>query len=80
MAEEKYTLTHNKAQKEEALQYHQPLNQQTADTYEKYKKTKIQNGELKSQIHELEREVNKFHKYKELSKTAIPRAHDNLDY
>jgi hypothetical protein len=46
---------------------------------ENYRKVKAQNGELKYKIHEIEREVGKFHKIKEMSKTALPRITENPD-
>jgi hypothetical protein len=62
------------------LEYHQPINAQTASTLELYKKTKATNGELKAKVHQLEREVGKYHNIKELSKTFVPKQYDNPDY
>jgi len=45
-----------------------------------YRKTKAINGELKYKVHEMEREVGKYHKIKELAKTAVPKEIDNPQF
>ena len=77
---ERDTLQKKKQQKEQGLQFHKPINNLTASTLEEYKKTKAKNNELKYTIHQVEREVAKYHNIKELSKTAVPKAYDNPDY
>ncbi len=64
LSQERDTLAQQKRGKEDALEYHQPINHQTASTLELYKKTKAANGELKAKVHQLEREVAKYHRIK----------------
>lgn len=45
-----------------------------------YKKARIANGELKAKVHQLEREVGKYHHLKELAKSFVPKQYDNPDY
>lgn len=80
LTQERDTLAQKKREKEEALEYHQPINAQTASTLEQYKKTKNTNGELKAKLHQLEREVGKYHNLRELAKSSVPRQYDNPDY
>lgn len=77
---ERETLGEGKRAKDQALSYHQPINSQTALTEELYKRTRIENGELKLKVHEAEREVAKYHRIRELAKTTQPPAYDNPDY
>jgi hypothetical protein len=43
LVQERETLAQQKREKEGALEYHQPINQQTSSTLELYKKTKASN-------------------------------------
>ena len=61
---ERETLVKKRTEKEEALEYYKPLDQQVSSTAEKYKKTKSENAELKKKILEKEREINRYHKIK----------------
>ena len=77
---EKQTLLKKKGQKEEALEFQKPLNHQTAATFDKYRKIKSENADLKLVIHEKEKEINKYHKIRELSKSSTPKDFDNPNY
>jgi cell division protein FtsB len=61
LAQERDTLAHQKREKQDALEFHQPINSQTAATLDLYKKAKAANGDLKARVHQLEREVAKYH-------------------
>lgn len=53
LAQERDTLMHQKREKTDALEFHQPINAQTASTHELYKRTRAGNGELKAKVHQL---------------------------
>ena len=40
---------------------------------DKYRKIRSENAELKRKAHDLDKEIVKYHKIKELAKTAVPR-------
>ena len=49
-----------------------PINLQISQTLEQYKRLKAENGAMKQQVLEREKEVAKLHKIKEMAKTAAP--------
>lgn len=73
LASERDTLARKKQEKQAELEFHKPINSQTATAREQYMRTKATNNELKAKIHEVEREVAKYHNLKELAKTSVPK-------